>query len=270
MMCDPTASVVPTKAIARLTSWLAAGAATNAAKGIIANKPVLVGDSYIEAAALLGDGGRLAGIFCRGLSGHQPRKAVVFVNAGAIYHVGWARMHVEMARELARSGIPSLRFDLAVIGDSEASPHGTPHLYGALSHMRAAIDCCTRMVFVISPSAVRAAALIKRSMQRSRIAASRASHWSISFVLTGVRPTQCSSKRGGAPKRDRNRSSRRRARCGHRAAKRAWIVGAWSAAGEAAGEIRPPACDKSVRAGKHGVERQESGRALVRRLIETA
>jgi hypothetical protein len=44
--------------------------------------------------------------------------------------------------------------------------------------------------------------------------------------------------RGDAPK------------CGHRAAKRAWIVSAWSAAGEAAGEIRPPACGKSVRAGK--------------------
>ena len=96
---------------------------------------------YIEAPALLGYSGRLAGIFCRGLSGHQPRKAIIFINAGAIYHVGWARMHVEMARELARSGIASLRFDLAGIGDSEASPQGAPHLYSALSDdVRAAID----------------------------------------------------------------------------------------------------------------------------------
>jgi len=141
MMCDPTASVVPTHAIAHLTRWLSLGAAAGAPLPIIASKPVLVGDSYIEAPALLGEGGRLTGIFCRGLGGHQPKKAVVFVNAGAIYHVGWARMNVEMARELARADIASLRFDLAGIGDSEASHEGAPHLYGALSEdMRAAID----------------------------------------------------------------------------------------------------------------------------------
>jgi pimeloyl-ACP methyl ester carboxylesterase len=141
MMCDPTASVVPTEAIARLTNWLTANAPAGEAKPVMNSRPVLAGDSYIEASAMLGEGGRLAGIFCRDLTGHQPRKAVVFVNAGAIYHVGWARMHVDMARELARSGIASLRFDLAGIGDSEASWDGPPHLYSALSEdMRAAID----------------------------------------------------------------------------------------------------------------------------------
>jgi pimeloyl-ACP methyl ester carboxylesterase len=141
MMCDPTASVVPSQAIARLSAWAAADAPPRGAKPAIANEPVLVADCYIEAPVLLGENGRLAGVFCRALSGHQPRKAVVFVNAGAIYHVGWARMHVEMARELARSGIASLRFDLAGIGDSEASAQAVPHLYTAVSDdMHAAVD----------------------------------------------------------------------------------------------------------------------------------
>jgi pimeloyl-ACP methyl ester carboxylesterase len=50
-------------------------------------------------------------------------------------------MHVEMTRELARSGIASLRFDLAGIGDSLAAETGAPLLYGALSDdIAAAID----------------------------------------------------------------------------------------------------------------------------------
>jgi pimeloyl-ACP methyl ester carboxylesterase len=141
MMCDPTASEVPSEAIARLTDWLAAATPIGGAKPAARANPVLVGDCYVEAPAMLGEGGRLTGIFCRALSGQQPRKAVIFVNAGAIYHIGWARMHVEMARELARSGIASLRFDLAGIGDSEAAPEGAPPLYGALSKdVGAALD----------------------------------------------------------------------------------------------------------------------------------
>jgi pimeloyl-ACP methyl ester carboxylesterase len=141
MMCDPTASNVPSEAIARLTNWLGLNAPAADEKRITQRRPVLVGDRYIESPAMLGENGQLSGMFCRALMGEQPRKAVVFVNAGAIYHIGWARMHVEMARELAEAGIASLRFDLAGIGDSEAPPGGGPRLYSALSgDMRAAID----------------------------------------------------------------------------------------------------------------------------------
>jgi pimeloyl-ACP methyl ester carboxylesterase len=141
MMCDPTASRVPTGALARLTNWLALNAPAGEAKLVMPRNAVAVGDSYVETPALLGDAHRLSGIFCRPLDGQPPRKAVVFVNAGAIYHIGWARMHVEIARELARSGIASLRFDLAGIGDSDARAAGTPPLYGALSaDVGAAID----------------------------------------------------------------------------------------------------------------------------------
>jgi pimeloyl-ACP methyl ester carboxylesterase len=145
MMCDPTASVVPKRAIERVTTWTGVDAPGKPPKLITPHSPVLVGDTYIEAPAQFGDGGRLTGIFCRSLAGHQPRKAVVFVNAGAIYHVGWARMHVEMARELARSGIASLRFDLAGIGESAAPPGGEPLLYSAVSDdVGAAIDWLER------------------------------------------------------------------------------------------------------------------------------
>jgi pimeloyl-ACP methyl ester carboxylesterase len=141
MMCDPTASIVPNAAVARLTYWLAANPPAAEAKPVTHQKSVLVGESYVEVPAMLGQAGRLTGIFCRSLSGHQPRKAIVFINAGAIYHIGWARMHVDMARELARSGIASLRFDLAGIGDSEAPPEGVPPLYSALTaDIAAAID----------------------------------------------------------------------------------------------------------------------------------
>jgi pimeloyl-ACP methyl ester carboxylesterase len=132
---------VPGQAIARLTAWLATDVPLGEAKPVTRRQPVLIGDTYIEAPAALGEGGRLVGIFCRTVTGHQPRKAVVFLNAGAIYHVGWARMHVEMARELARSGIASLRFDLGGIGDSATPPDGAPALYSALGEdVQAAMD----------------------------------------------------------------------------------------------------------------------------------
>jgi len=43
---------------------------------------------------------------------------VVFLNAGQIDHVGPARLWVEMAREFAARGRPTLRFDLSGLGES--------------------------------------------------------------------------------------------------------------------------------------------------------
>ncbi|GAC1556851.1 MAG: alpha/beta hydrolase [Beijerinckiaceae bacterium] len=142
MMCDPTASMVPSAAIARLTEWIAADAPPAGARPVAARMAALIGDTFVETPAQIGEGGRLIGILCRAISGEQQRKAILFLNAGAIYHIGWARMHVDMARELAHSGVSSLRLDLAGIGDSDEPKDGAAQLYdSALSaDVQAALD----------------------------------------------------------------------------------------------------------------------------------
>lgn len=58
-------------------------------------------------------------------AGERARRkpTFVFLNAGIIHRVGPNRLYVRLARELAREGIPSLRFDLPGIGDSNV-PQG--------------------------------------------------------------------------------------------------------------------------------------------------
>lgn len=47
---------------------------------------------------------------------------VVLANSGSVHHVGPNRLYVELARELAREGVASLRLDLRNLGDSVARP----------------------------------------------------------------------------------------------------------------------------------------------------
>ena len=79
-------------------------------------------DSVLTEEPLqFGEGGRLFGILT--LPRIPPRNAqnlpvFIFLNAGLMHRVGPYRLYVRLARELAQMGFPSLRVDLAGVGDS--------------------------------------------------------------------------------------------------------------------------------------------------------
>lgn len=76
---------------------------------------------FRERAVRFGPGGSLAGVLTVPLhAGAVAVPAVVILTAGVIHRVGPNRMHVRLARELARRGHLVLRFDLSGVGESDA------------------------------------------------------------------------------------------------------------------------------------------------------
>ncbi len=75
-----------------------------------------------------GPGNRLLGILTGPMSPDSTPGdvAVVFTNTGIIHRVGANRLHVRLARHLARHGRTSLRYDLPGLGDSDPVGTGTP------------------------------------------------------------------------------------------------------------------------------------------------
>ena len=72
--------------------------------------------------------------------GDASRPIVVFLNAGMVHRVGPNRLHVRLARELARRGFTSLRFDLSGIGDSPARVDGASLHDAGLRDVKDALD----------------------------------------------------------------------------------------------------------------------------------
>ena len=59
----------------------------------------------------------LVGVLTRP-DGATDKPFVLILNAGFVHRIGPGRLSVEMARELAAAGFPTLRFDLSGVGDS--------------------------------------------------------------------------------------------------------------------------------------------------------
>lgn len=117
MLASPTAGVIPHALFEQIAAWLAQPAAGGTKAPVVSR--ALSGDGFCEDRVQFGADGALAGVLCRPEGGRQPhQRTVVMLNAGAISHIGWARMSVDQARLLARQGVASLRMDLSGIGDS--------------------------------------------------------------------------------------------------------------------------------------------------------
>ncbi|MCX5478833.1 alpha/beta fold hydrolase [Kaistia geumhonensis] len=125
LLTDPTQARPPMPTLERIATYVAALANARPAAALPAPEPQpLVGPHFEEIAGRFGPGRRLMGVFCRP-AGIPDAPVLVFTNAGHDYHIGWARVTVMLARELAKAGYASLRFDMDGIGDSPAHP-GSP------------------------------------------------------------------------------------------------------------------------------------------------
>jgi len=125
LMCDPTASQAPLALIEQLAESIAADAPASKRKCSAPAFAPMTGHGFSETPARLGKDQAMAGILCQPIERTDRSEAVIFLNAGAIHHIGWARMNVDLARRLARQGIGSLRLDLPGVGDS-ARPGDPP------------------------------------------------------------------------------------------------------------------------------------------------
>ncbi len=77
---------------------------------------------FREDPVRFGANDALFGILCRPARPRLDVPAFVLLNRGLNPHVGWRRVSVEHARALAASGIASLRFDVAGLGESRDEP----------------------------------------------------------------------------------------------------------------------------------------------------
>jgi pimeloyl-ACP methyl ester carboxylesterase len=142
LMQDALTSKVPYEDFRAIAEWI--GPATSRPPRYLAPQAaaMLAGDDFVERSITIMGTARLSGIFCEPSKSPAQRLLVVLLNTGANRRIGYGRIWVSFARHLARLGYPSLRLDIAGIGDSEDRTEG-----GCLEHndasprdVRAALD----------------------------------------------------------------------------------------------------------------------------------
>lgn len=89
-----------------------------------------------ERPLFFGTEGTLVGIVSEPDAASSNGFAAILVNAGVVHRVGPNRLYVTAARDLARQGFVSVRFDLPGIGDSPARRDAKPFEQAAVEEVR--------------------------------------------------------------------------------------------------------------------------------------
>jgi len=97
-------------------------------------------DNYHENAFFFG-AKSLFGVLCEPAH-RKSDKIVLFLNMGKNPHTGWGRATVHYARNLAASGIASLRFDISGIGDSLDDPDSSQAILFSEHLVPDVLDAC--------------------------------------------------------------------------------------------------------------------------------
>jgi len=94
-----------------------------------------------ERAVSFGSHNGLVGVLCEPDGGARPGALpILLFNIGLNHRVGPGRLNVELAREAAGRGVPSLRFDLAGLGDSEPRNDSRTDVERAVLDLKEAMD----------------------------------------------------------------------------------------------------------------------------------
>ena len=124
LVANPTVQKMPMETIGKLIGWLGQvnPVVDNIRTPVAALPPAeLAGEGYRERFMRFGDNSHLYGVFCIP-EVRQDAASVLILTTGYDRSAGWGRSGVNMARELARQGIASFRYDAANVGDSVPLP----------------------------------------------------------------------------------------------------------------------------------------------------
>jgi O-antigen/teichoic acid export membrane protein/pimeloyl-ACP methyl ester carboxylesterase len=125
LMTMPLTALEPMQVIESLVDWagsLAAADRSGRSSERILPDQSMAGAGFAEHAVRFGAHNNLTGVVCLPDGGRPGGASVLLLPTAYDRHSGWGGTTVGIARDLARRGIASLRFDSANVADSPPSP----------------------------------------------------------------------------------------------------------------------------------------------------